>query len=281
MRLDVRKLYRNARMAMWRRHQYRSARDILKDFILRTTTQWYRGRRPPLNWALALRPRALPDPVYLRVGDSDFQAFDEVFAQSEYARVKQWGLPDDARILDLGANVGLASLYFATLFPKSGLVAVEPDDENCGLIEKNCRRLIDAGRLRVVRAFAAASDGVAGLDHSWQAWSFRKVDHVDAQHPAVKCLSIPTLLSDCGLDHVDLLKCDIEGSEREVFRDCSAWIGKVRHLIVETHNPYFDANNPYTVKHLFDDLRAAGWKFEVAFEEQERLVGIAFLKALP
>ena len=38
-----------------------------------------------------------------------------------------------------------------------------------------------------------------------------------------------------GIDHIDLLKIDIEGAEREIFRDPSSWIGKVDALIVELH----------------------------------------------
>jgi hypothetical protein len=38
-----------------------------------------------------------------------------------------------------------------------------------------------------------------------------------------------------GLEHIDLLKIDIEGAEKEVFRDASAWIDNVRMLVVELH----------------------------------------------
>ena len=40
------------------------------------------------------------------------------------------------------------------------------------------------------------------------------------------------------LDGIDLLKIDIEGAEREVFEDTSAWIGRVRSLIVELHEHF-------------------------------------------
>lgn len=39
-----------------------------------------------------------------------------------------------------------------------------------------------------------------------------------------------------GLDRIDLLKMDIEGSEREVLADPSAWIDRVDALIVELHD---------------------------------------------
>jgi FkbM family methyltransferase len=278
--LSLKTLYRNARLALWRRHGYRRKSDILKDFLLRTTADFYsKGGHPPVSWPIRMYPRRLDHPVYLRLADSDFMVLDEIFSQNEYARIQDWDLPSDAKIIDLGANVGLAGLYFASMYPDSKLVAVEPDAGNCRLIERNCQQLLDDDRLRLFHAFAACSDGVAGIDKGWQAWAFRKVDTVDATHTAVPCISIPTLLKKTGLGQVDLLKCDIEGSEREVFHDCGSWIGRVRHLVVETHNPYFDPEHPYTVQHLYADLHNAGWDFDVSYELQERLVGIAFLKS--
>lgn len=270
--MKLNQLYRNARIAIWRRHGYRSLLDVPKDFLLRSTAEIYARRgNPPVSWSLALHLRKLPDPVYLRVANSDFLVLGEIFDRDEYAQIRNWGLPADARIVDLGANIGLASVYFASLLPDAHVIAVEPDEENCRLIEKNCRRLLTGNRLHVVRAFAAARDGTAGIDRNVRAWAFHKVDGIDANHEAVPCVSMFRLLESSGFDRIDLLKCDIEGSERELFENCSAWIGRVKHLIVETHKPY-------AVTDLYNDLRSAAWDFEVTFELQEDPVGIAFLK---
>ena len=270
--VKFKQLYRNARIAMWHRHGYRHLLDVPKDFLLRSTAEIYARRgNPPVSWRLALHLRKLPDPVYLRVANSDFLVLGEIFERDEYAQVKNWDLPKDARVVDLGANIGLASVYFVSLLPGAHIVAVEPDEENCGLIEKNCRRLLREDRLLVVRAFVAAQDGTAGIDRNVRAWAFQKVDAIEAGHEAVPCVSMMHLLRTSGFDRIDLLKCDIEGSERELFQSCSDWIGRVKHLIVETHKPYL-------VTDLYKDLRAAGWEFDVTFELQEELVGIAFLR---
>jgi len=257
---------------MWRRHGYRSLLDVPKDFLLRSTAEIYARRgNPPVSWPLALHLRKLPDPVYLRVANSDFLVLGEIFDRDEYAQIKNWDLPKDARVVDLGANIGLASVYFASFLPDAHVVAVEPDEENCRLIKKNCRRLLKDGRLHVLRGFIAAKDGTAGIDRNVRAWAFHKVDTIDPKHEAVPCISMQHLLETSGFDRIDLLKCDIEGSERELIQDCTPWIGCVKHLIVETHKPYLVAD-------LYDDLRSAGWDFDVTFELQEDPVGIAFLK---
>jgi hypothetical protein len=42
-------------------------------------------------------------------------------------------------------------------------------------------------------------------------------------------------LDETGVHEVDLLKCDIEGAEREVFSACAPWINRVRIAIIECH----------------------------------------------
>lgn len=268
----LRELFSNARIAMWRRYQYRTLLDVPKDFLFRSAS--HPNGPPhaaPISLSLSLSPRKLPDAVHLRVSNSDFAVFEEIFDRDEYGPVRQWNLPHDARIIDLGANIGLASLYFSVLLPGASVVAVEPDKANCRLMRRNCKRLLHANRLKICQAFIAAQDGTAGIDRNQMSWSFHKVDTVQAHHEVVPCVSMPHVLAESGFDRVDLLKCDIEGSERELFEHCAPWIGRVKHLVVETHSPYQNVD-------LYRDLRAAGWEFEITFERQAGWDGIVFLR---
>ena len=58
---------------------------------------------------------------------------------------------------------------------------------------------------------------------------------------------------------IDLLECDIEAAEKEVFASCSAWIHRVRNLLIEIHGGY-------TADGLLRDLEA-----NCAFFETEEL----------
>jgi len=40
------------------------------------------------------------------------------------------------------------------------------------------------------------------------------------------------------LPHFDLLKVDIEGSEKSMFEHCDAWIDRVRMIVVELHDRF-------------------------------------------
>lgn len=268
----IRQLFTNARIALWRRYQYRTLLDIPKDFLFRSASDVRAPRRSALiSMPLSLSPKSLRDPVYLRVSNSDFAVFEEIFDRDEYAAIKQWDLRPDATIVDLGANIGLASVYISAIVPGASVVAVEPDEENCRILRRNCRRLLHDHRLKVFQAFIAAHDGTAGIDRNRSSWAFQKVDTIDADHEAVQCVSMTHVLATSGFDRIDLLKCDIEGSERELFAACAPWIGRVKHLVVETHAPYMNAD-------LYTDLRSAGWEFDIAFERQTPVDGIVFLR---
>jgi hypothetical protein len=78
----------------------------------------------------------------------------------------------------------------------------------------------------------------------------------------IACYSIETLIKNARVDVIDLMKIDIEGAEVDVFANCSSWIDKVRHIIIETHSPY-------SYEKFFDDLNRANWQFDVVDQNIE------------
>ena len=56
---------------------------------------------------------------------SDLSVLEEVFLNKEYAL----DIPAPDVVLDLGANIGAASVYFAQAWPKARIYAVEPHPE--------------------------------------------------------------------------------------------------------------------------------------------------------
>lgn len=257
----------------WRyRRVYASLGDAWRTFTLRLGAA-REGDVGPAPAATTLQLRGLGHPVTIRPGTTDFLVLHEVLERGDYDPIRQWNLPCDATIVDLGGNIGLATLFFDQLLGQTRCTIVEPDEENRRLIRINCRRLLDAGRLEVFGAFVGARDGQASIDRSGGNWGFRKVDSVAADAEPIECISMPTLMARRGLTKIDLLKCDIEGSEVELFGTCRSWIGQVEHLIVETHDEYRLAN-------LYADLRGAGWEFEVLTDHQRSKTGVCFLKRI-
>lgn len=266
---NITKHWRLVRQAWKYRGLYASRAQAWKAWELARRAKFPRAGAAAEECTLSLR--CLPDAIHLRRGTTDFLVVREIFEREIYRGVRDCGLPPGARILDLGGNIGLGSLYFALHFPQSQIVVVEPDKDNLRLLEANCHALIQAGRLNAVGGFVAAADGSATIDRSGGNWGFRKSDSPAADGEAIPCVSIPTLIQRYALERIDLLKCDIEGSEREVFAACGPWIHKVDHLMIETHGTY-------RLSHLYEDLGRVGWRFSIRQERQRRENGECLLK---
>src|ERR1700754_950801 len=87
--------------------------------------------------------------VMLRRASSDLPTFEQIFVYNSFnlRHLPRWNqIVESYRncassrkplILDLGANIGLASLYFAKNWPNATIVAIEPDESNYNLMLKN------------------------------------------------------------------------------------------------------------------------------------------------
>lgn len=183
-------------------------------------------------------------PVFVRGGRStDAVALYEVFVGEEYAITKS--LSASPFVIDGGANVGMASLYFLNRYPGSKVVAVEPDPANFEICRKNLAPYGD----RVVLVLGAIwkSAGSLALEPGADEW----VTTVRGDRQGtVEAFTVPRLMTH-GNGTVDLLKLDIEGSEREVFgAGAEEWLPHVRNIAIELHgddckDTYFRALEGY------------------------------------
>ncbi|MFC1830906.1 FkbM family methyltransferase [Thermodesulfobacteriota bacterium] len=175
-------------------------------------------------------------PFIIRNQTSDVETFRQVFIHQEYKFVvdKQ---PDV--IVDAGANIGLASLYFASKYPDARIIAIEPEASNYDLLRRNAEPYTNIITLQ--SALWHEGGKVLISDSGGGHWAFVTSDIGGESEPEgsygheVRALTIPTLLKEHGLERIDILKMDIEGAEKEVFADSSGWIYKVTALIVELH----------------------------------------------
>ncbi len=162
------------------------------------------------------------------------------------------------RILDCGANVGLASLYFKRRYPAARITAFEADPAIAALLEGNLRRN-GAADVEVRRAAVWTGDG----DVSFRAEGADAgaIDGVGLSgRGAVVRVAAVRLADVIAQEPVDLLKLDVEGAEAAVLADCELVLSGVRALILDLHE--FDpARRQAPV--VLDCLRAAGFDYSV------------------
>jgi FkbM family methyltransferase len=177
--------------------------------------------------------------VSLRQGGGDFFTLDEVIGREAY-RLPTLNSRNIETIVDLGANIGLTALYYATLFPNARLFCVEPDPDNYNLLKLNCMQ--NGFQWTCLQQAIGDRQGKAKLlrnefanQHSIVSDDSHNQDAIE-----VEIGTMPDLIENHKIEEIDLLKVDIEGAEESLFAQCSSWISSVRLIIIEIHPSLVD-----------------------------------------
>jgi FkbM family methyltransferase len=134
-------------------------------------------------------------------------------------------------ILDLGANIGAASIYFAATWPAARIVAVEPATDNFELLADNTAPFAN---IPIVHAAVASRDGHAAIvDSRAEKWAYRTEI---SEAGGIKAVSVPSLLASIETAAPFIAKIDIEGAEAELFSAAADWAGQFALLIIELHD---------------------------------------------
>lgn len=206
--------------------------------------KWYyetcgiRGVCAVASFRLCGRPRELDiaparsnHKVHLRIDTSDFCAYRDVliFKTKSYDP----SIPEFSprTIVDAGAHVGTASILFALKYPAAKIIAIEPEAANYAALVRNTAPY---KMITPIHAALWCEDGEVTLGPS-DAHPKGAFQIVGNGPQRVRAITMGTLISEIGIDSVDLLKVDIEGAEVEVFA-CCPWITNVRVIAIELHD---------------------------------------------
>jgi FkbM family methyltransferase len=178
--------------------------------------------------------------------------FDEIFGRRLYDFPA--GAPDPL-IIDCGANIGLATIFWKQRFPASRIIAFEPDPAVFAALEQNVRTF---GLHGVTLHASAVWTAETSLEFRAEGGASGRLAP-GAQGDRI--LRVPTVrLRDFLSGRVDLLKVDIEGAETEVLADCVDRLGDVDRLFVEYHS---DREEPQTLHCILSLLQDAGFRYHL------------------
>jgi FkbM family methyltransferase len=160
--------------------------------------------------------------------------FKEVFLSKEYYFRSEKSNP---AIIDCGANIGMAVLYFKFLYPDSIIWAFEPNPLAFQLLSKN---VTQNNLTNVELRNVALSNRDGSIEFFTKGKQGMLVASIIKERGGDECISIPSQkMSDfIKNDKFDLLKMDIEGAETEVLEDLVS-AGKITNIssyIIEYHH---------------------------------------------
>lgn len=237
-----RDLLRSLRLSVVRNGFFQTARLVMHyNRLKKSKAAYYTFPFQPLNHTVSLRP-----------GTSDFSVFRQVIMNGEY----DMSLPlKPAVIIDAGANVGLASLYFNNRFPEASIYAMEPDHNNYRALQHQVSdiRAIKTFHVALWRSKEMLSLQSAGAD----AWGIQvEAGKKDAD---VQGIDLTSFMQEQNLELIDLLKIDIEGAEVELFEaSYEYWLKRTRIMVIELHENL----RPGCEKIFFDALKVIPHRVE-------------------
>lgn len=203
--------------------------------------------------------------VHLRHCSPDVLNLDEVFYQRLYdapdqirRALAEIGRPP--RIVDLGANVGLAGAWFLGTYPGASVLAYEPDPANAAVHA----RTLDANELDGRWQLVVAAAGVKAGEVIFVPGSFAESRVAAPGEDGVPVESVDVLPE---LIQADLLKIDIEGAEWTILADERFSDASCRAVVLEYH-PHL-CPGPEPRAHAERLLRSAGFEVQDIFQARD------------
>lgn len=231
---------------------------------------------------LGLRPVTYPYELQLRGGDrlvlrehTDVVVFWMVFARQHYPVAASHRV-----IVDLGANIGMFTLYAARRAPTARIVAVEPFPDTRDRLEE----LVETNHLRdrvtILNCAIAGTEGRrtmdsgGGIPSQYRRLYSPETRTLNSQHRGpvgatqddsgvpVRTETLGQLLDSAGVTVVDLVKMNIHGSEYDVLMSTDpSVLERCRQIAVQYHE--LPAEMGLGKEQIFERLRQLGFTLMV------------------
>lgn len=188
--------------------------------------------------------------VHVRPESSDLAACQQVFGRLDYDLRRLRRYPEFVSlyeqilsqgrkplVLDLGANIGMATLYFVRAWPGCHVVAVEPMIDNFQLLFENTQELDAVTAWHAGIASAPGRLRIANPDA--EDWAYRTMPAADCERDSIAAVTVNQILEEFPSAHgyePFIVKIDVEGAEADLFRADTAWIERFPVLVIELHD---------------------------------------------
>ena len=184
--------------------------------------------------------------------------FDESYEPNAYGKPFEWNRCKT--IVDIGANIGVFTLFAAWKAPQSRIVAAEAEPGNAECARQNIRQNHLENRVTLIPKAIGATNGSLQLFLSTKNSGGNSM--FDYAHGApsvtVPMISLQELFEQEKIDTCDYLKLDCEGAEYDILYALpEATMKRVRFMAIEYH--HFSKKSTHQPEHLRSFLEQRGF----------------------
>lgn len=186
------------------------------------------------NGYFIIKSKVFKNDIFLRTDQSDPFIFEQIFCEQQY-NYGQTLSKKDGWIIDAGANIGMAAIYFSILYPEAKILCLEPDKGNFDLLEKNT---VNYPNIIRINAALWHKSELLNISNKTEKSAGFMIEHgSDDSTDLIKSKTVMELIDEYKIDNISLFKIDIEGSEKELFEfGADAWLPHTNTIIAELHD---------------------------------------------
>jgi len=196
--------------------------------------------------------------IKIRTNSTDLMAFTHVWVIKEYSKPR-FEINDEDIVIDIGAHIGLFSLFSSQYCKKGKIFSFEPVKENFDLLQEN----IKINKITNIFILNKAVSDITSTITLYQ-------NEDDSGHSKFvktsKSIEIPSIsfkefLDENKIKRCDLLKLDCEGSEYEIMESLpSNYFEKFKKIIIEYH---LADSKPHLIRELKTKLKNLSYEISI------------------
>lgn len=177
----------------------------------------------------------------------------------------------DDIVLDIGAHVGIFSLFALLRGKAKKIYAVEPSIEHFAALSEMIKYNHYEDQIIPIQKAISNKNGTAEFFHIMEnrtMFSLHNPLNKPKSDEIVTTITLKTLMDDLKIDHVDLMKMDIEGEEYNILAhsEFDEIAKKIDRIIMELHSwskMSSETLNASLIDHGFKIERIAGDAFNI------------------
>lgn len=148
---------------------------------------------------MCFKSKKVANPIYIRRKTSDFELLFDIFIKKAY-KTKIEKTPKT--IIDLGANIGLASIYLKQQYPNAKVFAVEPEKSNFDILLANTKNF--DGITCINKAVWSSITNIEIIDNGYGEWGFMVKETKEKTQNSFESISIDKIIEDNSLTSIDI-----------------------------------------------------------------------------
>jgi FkbM family methyltransferase len=160
-------------------------------------------------------------------------------------------------IIDGGANIGMAAIWFAQTFADASLVCVEPEEANFDLLVRNMTPY--GSRVEPIRGGLWPRSGQLRITNPNAGTAGYQVAYSEERSPeGIRAITIDEIIEKYPDHFLFYVKLDIEGAQKQLFTENTEWVEIVDVIAIELDDcrfPWSGSSTPVfkvLSRHEFD-----------------------------